>query len=330
MVDDPSRLNLDLSTAEGRYAMMLAVRETEEAIGALFREGVIRGTAHLCVGQEACAVGAVAACPPTDPIVSSHRGHGHFLARTQDPAMLLAELLGKATGPCMGRGGSQHLCSLKDSFYGTNGITGGGIPVATGLALSAKLRRSGDVVLCFFGDGASNQGTFHESLNMAAIWQLPILYFCENNHYAMSTPVEYNVAGGSIAQRAAAYAISGVHIDGMDVDAVRQAVVEAREAVASGDGPMLIEADCYRFSGHSKSDRFVYRTREEEARWRKRDPLPNARRRLLAEGTGEPELGALEARIRRAVRDANVRAQQAPSPSPSQVLTSPYAGPAQE
>jgi hypothetical protein len=180
----------DLSAPEGRYFMMLLIRAVEETINRLFNEGLVHGTAHLCIGQEACAVGAVAAARANDPIVSSHRGHGHFLARTGDPALLMAELLGRSTGPCAGRGGSQHLCSRSDYFYGTNGITGGGLPVASGLALSARLQSTGQVVLCFFGDGATNQGTFHESLNMAAIWQLPILYVCENNRFAMSTRVE--------------------------------------------------------------------------------------------------------------------------------------------
>ncbi|GAI58166.1 unnamed protein product, partial [marine sediment metagenome] len=206
------------------------IRHLEEKVSALFSEGLIHGTAHLCIGQEACAVGAISAARPDDPIVSSHRGHGHFLARTADPVLLLAELLGKSTGACGGRGGSQHLCSRKDHFYGTNGITGGGLPVATGLALSAKLQRTDQAVLCFFGDGAANQGTFHESLNMAALWGLPILYFCENNRYAMSTRVEDSMKVPTIAERAAGYGIRGLRVDGMDVEAVRQAVASALES----------------------------------------------------------------------------------------------------
>ena len=319
-------LDMDLSTPQGLYGMMLAIREVEEKIGRLFREGSIRGTAHLCVGQEACAAGAVSASSPPDPVVSSHRGHGHFLSRTQEPALLFAELLGKVTGPCMGRGGSQHLCSVRHGFYGTNGITGGGLPIATGLALSAKLRGTGQVVLCFFGDGASNQGTFHESLNMASIWELPVLFFCENNHYAMSTRVDCNMRADSIAARAASYGMRGVLIDGMDVDAVRRHTLEAVGAIRAGEGPLLVEADCYRFSGHSKSDRFVYRTREEEERWRLRDPLPSSRRRLIEGGMSEESVEALEAGILRAVADAYEEARQAPAPTPEQVLTSPYAG----
>jgi len=320
------RLDLDLATEQGRYGMMLAVRETEEQIGRMFLEGKTSGTAHLCVGQEACAVGAVAASRPTDPLVSSHRGHGHFLARVQDPHALLAELMGKVTGPCMGRGGSQHLCSLKHDFYGTNGITAGGLPIATGLALSEKFAGTDRVVIVFFGDGASNQGTFHESLNMASIWQLPVLYFCENNPYAMSMSVRDSLHVGSIATRAPAYGMTGVQVDGMDVDAVRAATSEALATIRSGGGPMLIEAECYRFSGHSKSDRFVYRTREEEAMWKERDPLTTSRRALLAGGMSENVVQALEQGVRDDVAAATEQARSDPAPDRDQVLVSPYAG----
>ena len=319
-------LNTDLSTAANRYAMMVGIREVEERIGALFRAGATSGTAHLCVGQEACAVGAVAAAEATDPIVSSHRGHGHYLARTGDAAGLLGELMGKTTGPCRGRGGSQHLCNVARAFYGTNGITGGGLPVATGLALSRRLQDRKEVVLCFFGDGAANQGTFHESLNMASIWGLPILYFCENNHYAMSTRVEDNMRAASIASRAAAYGMPGEYINGMDVDAVRMATRAALKAIRGGGGPMLIEADCYRFSGHSKSDRFVYRTREEEELWRDRDPLPTSRRRLIEGGMSEADVAAIEAGVKAAINGAYKAACDAPAPTREEVLTSPYAG----
>jgi len=320
------RLDLDLATEQGRYGMMLAVRETEEQIGRMFLEGKTSGTAHLCVGQEACAVGAVAASRPTDPLVSSHRGHGHFLARVQDPHALLAELMGKVTGPCMGRGGSQHLCSLKHDFYGTNGITAGGLPIATGLALSEKFGGTDRVVIVFFGDGATNQGTFHESLNMAAIWQLPVLYFCENNQYAMSMSVRDSMRVESIAARAAAYGMAGVQVDGMDVDAVQRATSQALATIRDGGGPVLLEAECYRFSGHSKSDRFVYRTREEEALWKERDPLLTSRRALLAGGMSEDAVQTLEQGVLDDVAAATEQARRDPAPERDQVLVSPYAG----
>lgn len=315
----------DLHTPDGRYLAMLLIRRTEEAIGRLLGEGLIHGTAHLSIGQEACAVGALSAARPDDPVVSSHRGHGHFLARVMDPEPLLAELMGSSSGPCKGRGGSQHLCSTAHHFYGTNGITGGGLPVATGLALGAKLTGADGAVLCFFGDGATNQGTFHESVNMAALWRLPVLYFCENNGYAMSTRFEDSTRAANVAARAAAYGVEAVRVDGMDADAVRAATASALERVRAGDGPALIEAECYRFCGHSKSDRLVYRSRAEEERWQARDPLRIAGQRLLDAGAAPEAIERLQQRAATLVDEACRAARQAPRPSPEQVLTSPYA-----
>jgi TPP-dependent pyruvate/acetoin dehydrogenase alpha subunit len=322
--------DLDLGTPLGRYLTMLLIRRAEETIDRLIGEGAIRGTAHLSIGQEGCAVGALSAARADDPVVSSHRGHGHFLARVLDPLPLFAELMGKASGPCCGRGGSQHLCSLAHSFYGTNGITGGGLPVATGLALAQKLTGGTRAVLCFFGDGASNQGTFHESLNMAALWRLPILYFCENNGYAMSTRFEDSTRVPSVAARAAACAVNARQVDGMDVDAVRTATASALKAVRSGAGPVLVEAECYRFCGHSRSDRLVYRSREEEERWRARDPLRTARQRLLHGGMAAEALEALERGIEALVEEARRSGADMPAPAPEQVLTSPYASEASQ
>ncbi|NLW49809.1 MAG: thiamine pyrophosphate-dependent dehydrogenase E1 component subunit alpha [Candidatus Brocadiaceae bacterium] len=318
-------LDIDLQTPLGRYRAMLLIRRTEEAIGELIAEGVVRGTAHLSIGQEACAVGALAAARPDDPVVSSHRGHGHFLARVLDPAPLLAELMGKAAGPCAGRGGSQHLCSVRHAFYGTNGITGGGLPVATGLALAEKLTGGARTVLCFFGDGASSQGTFHESLNMAALWDLPVLYVCENNGYAMSTRFRDTTRVPSVAARAAGCGLEARPVDGMDVEAVRETTAAALDVVRTQRRPMLIEAECYRFCGHSKSDRLLYRTRDEEAAWQRRDPLRTARARLLADGLAPEALDALERGVCTCVADARRTLAEAPAPTPEQVLTSPYA-----
>ncbi len=314
----------DMGDPVGRYEMMLTIRRFEERITRLFREGLIPGTAHLCIGQEGCAVGAVAAARRTDPIVSNHRGHGHFLARTADPVALMAELLGKGTGACMGRGGSQHLCAVRLAFYGTNGITGGGLPTATGLALSQKIRQTDAAVLCFFGDGATNQGTFHESLNMASIWNLPVVYVCENNLYAMSTPVSESMKVSTIADRASAYAMASACVDGMDVEAVRLAVAAALERARTGGGPTLVEAKCYRFCGHSKSDRLVYRSREEEARWRLRDPIKLCREQLLADGADEGRLSEVEKRAEDRIEEAYGQAAAAGEPTPDQVLASPY------
>lgn len=233
-------------------------------------------------------------------------------------------MLGKVTGPCKGRGGSQHLCARDLAFYGTNGITGGGIPTATGLALSKKLDESEHVVLCFFGDGAANQGTFHESLNMASIWQLPVVYICENNLYAMSTPVSDSMSVEKIARRAQSYDIPGVTIDGMDPEAVMEGVAEALQRARSHEGPTLIEAKTYRFCGHSKSDRLVYRTDEEEQCWQAVDPITVERKALIAGGLAEDRLEEIEERCRTRIDDAYQTAQQADFPGPDDVLVSPY------
>ena len=233
--------------------------------------------------------------------------------------------MGKATGPCRGRGGSQHLCARDLAFYGTNGITGGGIPTATGLGLSEKVDGSDKAVLCFFGDGATNQGTFHESLNMASIWDLPVVYICENNLYAMSTSVENSMGVNAVAERASAYRMPGETVDGMDPDAVREAVQKALDRARGGNGPSLVEARCYRFCGHSKSDRLVYRTREEEECWQAMDPIRVERVHLRKSGVEEAGIEEIDARCRRRIEDAYERAEKAPESDREQVLVSPYA-----
>ena len=263
---------------------MLLIREFETKVDDLFTQGKITGTSHLCSGQEATAVGATAALAPGDYVASNHRGHGHFLARGGAAKQIMAELFGKATGYSGGRGGSQHMASFAAGFLGSNGITGGGIPVATGAALSLKLQKRGGLVLCFFGDGAANQGTFHESLNMAAIWRLPIVYLCENNLYAMSTPVGEAFAIKNIADRAAAYGMPGAVVDGNDVLAVKECVAGAAAPARGGQGPSLLECKTYRYSGHSKSDQREYRSAGEEEAWHARDPIDSFREKLMADG----------------------------------------------
>ena len=290
------------------YRLMCRIRLFEERVDRLFSEGKMDGTTHLSMGQEACAVGAVSALEKQDYVVSNHRGHGHLLARGARPELVMAELMGKRTGLCGGRGGSQHICDIDIGFLGTNGITGGGIPIATGAALAAKYRGEPRVVLCFFGDGAANQGTFHESLNMAALWSLPVVYCCENNLYGMSTHVNRATKVANIADRAAAYGMPGALVDGMDVNAVYEAAKAAVESARAGHGPMLIEAKTYRYCGHSKSDRCLYRSREEEAEWRKKDPLTLLASRLQQAGVAQEELdkirGEESERIEAAVRFA--------------------------
>ncbi len=267
-------------TTLAAYRLMLTIRLFEEAIERLFLEGRIMGTAHTCIGQEGVAVGVAAALLPQDAMTTTHRGHGHFLARGADPGRALAELFGKATGYSRGRGGSQMMMDRSLGFYGSNGITGGSIPFATGLALAARMQGSDRVTACFFGDGASNQGTFHESLNMAAIWKLPVLYIVENNGYAMSTSTSNGVACDRVVERAAGYGMSGVVVDGNDFFAVRDSVAAAAAQARKGGGPTLVECMTYRLSGHSRGDPRVYRTREEEEAAWQRDPLVRMERHL--------------------------------------------------
>ncbi len=295
------------------YRQMLRIRRCEEQIGWLFSRGLTMGTAHLSIGQEASAVGVMAATRPDDYAVSTHRGHGHLIAKGADPAMMLAEICGRATGFCRGKGGSQHIAVRELNFLGTNGITGGGLPVATGAALYAKTRKTGQVVLSFFGDGASNQGTFHESLNMAAAWKLPIVYVCENNGYAMFTPTCDVTSVVDISVRGAAYGIPGVKVDGMDLLAVREAAQLAILRARTGHGPTLLEVKTYRFCGHSKSDNGTkYRSREEIAEWEKRDPLRTWRARLIEEGVSEAEIEQLEADVELEMAEATRFALDSP------------------
>ena len=305
---------------------MKLIRAFERAVERLFAEGRIHGTTHLCIGQEAIPVGACAAVRPDDLANGSHRGHGLALAKGLSPRRLMAELLGRRDGYCGGRGGTQHVASIAHGFLGTNGITGGGIPVATGAALSARLRRTGQVVLCFFGDGATNQGTFHESLNMAALWRLPVVYICENNLYAMSTRVREATAIERLSSRAAAYGMPGETIDGNDVLAVREAVAEAAERARGGEGPALLECLTYRYLGHSKSDQREYRSREEEKAWMARDPIRRSEERLVASGELSPEgLAAMDREVAAEIEDAVAFAEASPFPEPSTATDAVYA-----
>jgi len=286
------------------FRTMWRIRLFEMRVDELFGQGLMDGTTHLAAGQEATAAGACAALRPDDYVVSTHRGHGHLLARGGDPKRIMAELMGKATGYCAGRGGSQHMCAMDLGFLGTNGITGGGLPIATGAAFAVKYREERRAVLCFFGDGASNQGTFHESLNLAAIWGLPVVFFCENNLYGMSTHVHRVVAVEHIADRAAAYGIPAEVVDGMDVEAVFEVAGPALARARAGGGPTLIEAKTYRFLGHSKSDRRVYRSRREESEWAGKDPIVRLRTRLAAEGISDGEMDRIQAEEEAAVEEA--------------------------
>jgi pyruvate dehydrogenase E1 component alpha subunit len=305
---------------------MLLIRAFEETVEQLYAAGKMHGTMHLYIGQEAVAVGAIAALRPDDYITSTHRGHGHAIAKGQDLRAMLAELLGKETGVCRGRGGSMHLADLERGNLGANGIVAGGIPIAVGAGLSIRMQGQDRVVLCFFGDGAANHGNFHEGLNMAAIWRLPVVFLCENNQYAMSMAVRRAMAVPRVADRAVAYGIPGETVDGMDVVAVYRAVRAAVERARRGEGPTLIEAITYRYRGHSKSDRQVYRTKDEVQAWMARDPIARLREALIARGwLSEAEAAALEERAREAVAEALRAAEGDPEPDVAQLTEGVYA-----
>jgi len=305
---------------------MWEIRAFEDKVYELLGRDLIKGASHLYAGEEAVAVGAISALRDDDLITSTHRGHGHChargaslnkteKARQEHYSKMMAELCGRATGYCLGRGGSMHIADVEKGNLGATGIVGGNIPVATGAGLAQQLLGVDRVVLCFFGDGASNTGNFHESLNMAALWNLPVVYVVENNLYGMSTPIQKAVAKPDIADRACAYGIPGEVVDGMDVLAVREAVSKAIERARRGEGPSLIECQAYRWYGHSRSDPRKYRTKEEEAAWKARDPIPNFAAHLVEAGVAtEAEIDALEEQVEEAIGEATEFALNSPTP----------------
>lgn len=314
----------DLGQEKARELLlqMLTIRAFEEKAQELYSLGKVHGTMHLSIGQEATAAGASAALTREDYLLNTHRGHGHMVAWGGDIDRMMAEFLGKETGYCRGRGGSMHIADIARNNLGANGIVAGGVPMAAGVGLSIKLRRTAQVCLVIFGDGAANEGAFHESLNMASIWDLPVIYLCENNQYAMSMPVERAINIAKISQRACAYGIPGVTVDGNDVLAVYQAVAEARARALAGDGPTLVEAVTYRWKGHSKSDREAYRTREEVKAWQARDPIPRFAEVL---GLGDDEVRALRDEAQACVEAAVAFAEASPDPDLSTIMEGVYA-----
>lgn len=284
---------------------MVEIRKFELKVDELFKKNMIWGTCHLYIGEEATAVGACAALNRDDYITSTHRGHGHCIAKGAEMKRMMAELLGRETGYCKGRGGSMHIVDVSTGNLGANGVVAGGIPIATGAALASKRRGDGKVTICFFGDGAGNEGAFHESLNMAGIWKLPIVYLCENNLYGMSNPVKNSTAVEDIAVRGQAYNIPGVIVDGNDVLAVYETVKEAVGRARRGEGATLIESKTYRWMGHSKSDPRAYRTREEEQEWKERDPIKLFASQLMDRNIAtEDELKKIDEQVDEEIEEA--------------------------
>jgi TPP-dependent pyruvate/acetoin dehydrogenase alpha subunit len=308
------------------YRTMLLIRRFEERVYYLFLEGEIPGTLHQYQGQEAVAAGVCGALQPTDWITSTHRPHGHALAKGVAPRAAMAELYGKETGCCRGRGGSMHLGDPDVGMLPAIAIVGGGNTVVTGLGLAFKLRRTGQVAACFFGEGATNEGAFHEGLNFAAVQQLPVVFVCENNLYGASTPWERVSLVPSVADRASAYGVTGQVVDGMDVVAVRQAASTAVAAARGGEGPILLECRTYRFVGHSRSDARGYRSRDEEEEWKLRDPIVRLRQQLLEdESADEAALEAVGREVDAVLDDAVDFARNSPDPDPAELLADAYA-----
>jgi acetoin:2,6-dichlorophenolindophenol oxidoreductase subunit alpha len=320
------RLGDDPELAARTLGTMWRIRRFEEAVDDLFARGMMHGTMHLSIGQEASATGACFALQPGDSITSTHRGHGHCIAKGADLTRMMAELLAKETGYCRGRGGSMHIADVATGNLGANGIVAGGIPIAVGAALGNQMRQNDAVVLSFFGDGAANEGAFHEAVNLAAIWRLPVVFCCENNKYGMSFSTAKAFAIDHISERAAAYGIPGVTIDGNDVEAVHATVSDAVERARRGEGPTLVEAETYRWKGHSKSDKNAYRTKDEIAQWRQRDPIVRfeqvvAERGLLDESAATRIREEAQEAVRQAVREASA----APDATPDDLLAGVYA-----
>jgi pyruvate dehydrogenase E1 component alpha subunit len=310
------------------HRRMLRIRRFEERALALQAAGEIRGPLHPSIGHEAACVGACAPLRSDDWITGNHRSHGHPIAKGAALAPLFAELLGKRTGVCGGRGGSMHLADFSVGSLGESGIVGAGLPIAVGAGLSSRVRGTDQVALSFFGDGAANAGTFHESLNLAAIWKLPVVFFCENNGYAATTPFASTTAVADVSARAAGYGMPGIWVDGQDVLAVAEVVGHAVDRARRGEGPSLVEAKTYRYCEHAEGAGMPshYRSAEEVARWRERDPLALSRARLLRAGAAaERELAALEADVEREVEDAVRFARASEDPAPSEAARAPFA-----
>jgi len=303
-------MEVSITQKKEMYSKLWRARLFEESVNEMFMRGEIKGTTHLSIGQEGAAVGVIAAIHEDDLIMSSHRGHSHCIARNADLMRMMSELTGKTTGFCKGLGGSMHIVDINSGNYGANGIIGPAIAIATGVALALKKDGKGKIIADFFGDGTSNTGNFHESLNMAALWKLPIVYICENNQYGMSTSVEKCVSVPNIADRAAAYGIPGLICDGNDILAIMQVVETAAERARRGEGPTLIELKTYRWLGHSKSDRCAYRTREEEAEWKKKCPILRFGAHLMDLGVTQEELDAIKQQALTDVHEAGELALQ--------------------
>lgn len=311
----------------GLYRKMALIRQFEERVKFLFLEGIMPGTIHQYQGQEACGVGVCAALQPDDVITTTHRPHGHCLAKGLTPKEMMAELFGRTTGCCKGKGGSMHMGDLRKGVVPAIAIVGGNVPVATGIALAFKMKKEKRVAVSFVGDGATNEGAFHEAVNMGSIWSLPVVYVVENNLYGASTPVNMVMKTETIAERSCAYKIPGVRIDGNDVLKVYEAAKKAVERAREGNGPTLLELVTYRITGHSRRDPALYQPEKERKAAKENEPIIRFRRFLLGKGmTSESALNRIAEDVDREIEDSVEAAMSAPEPRPEDVLRDVFAG----
>jgi len=308
------------------FRRMSIARSFEEKVSWFFARGMVHGTTHLSIGQEASGIASAMALREDDLVSLTHRGHSQIIGKGIDVNKMMAELLGKATGYCKGKGGSMHIADLETGNLGANGIVGGGLTLVVGAALTQKVKDTGKVVLCTFGDGAANEGTFHEGINMASIWNLPIIFFCENNLYGMSMSAKRHMNIDRISDRAHAYGIQGISVDGNCVQEVYEAVEKAAEKCRRGEGPVLIESRTYRWLGHSKSDANVYRTKEEIEDWKSKCPITGFRQHLIDENIAtEADLETIVAEAKAVIEEAVEFAQNSPDPSVESLTEDVYA-----
>jgi pyruvate dehydrogenase E1 component alpha subunit len=321
-------MRLSTETLMEHYRRMRRIRAFEEKLAELVNSGRLAGFLHLYAGEEAVAVGVCAHLGERDYVASTHRGHGHCIAKGVDVHGMMAELFGRATGTCKGKGGSMHIADLDQGMLGANGIVGAGVPLAAGAALTAQVKKTGGVAVAMFGDGASNQGQFHEALNLAAVWKLPAVFVVENNGYGEATPMEFVTPVRDIAVRATSYGIPGVIADGMDFFDVYAKAGEAIARARAGDGPTLLECKTYRYFGHYVGDPLTYRSKEEAEGWRERDPLAAFERRTVADGVMEAgNLRRIDAEVAAEIDAAVAAAEAAPFPAADDVLRDVYANP---
>lgn len=316
---------MDKETLLDWYRQMVLIRRFEQRSAELYQQGKIGGFLHLYIGQEAVAVGAIAARQEGDHVITAYRDHGHALAVGSDPQALMAELLGKATGVSKGKGGSMHLADVSLNYWGGYAVVGGHLPLATGLALAEQYRETDNAVLCFLGDGATNIGYFHESLNLAGVWDLPVLWIVENNQYGMGTAVDRASAVSELTKKAVAYDMEGESVDGMNVLEVYEATTKALQAIRDGEGPQFLEMVTYRYEGHSMGDPLRYRTKDEVKKWREDDPIGVLERHLLNEEKADKDaLEALDDEVEEIIEEAVAFAEESPLPEPEALYEDIY------